>query len=67
MDTQVNRHSRYKILKLNLALYYLAKFQVIDRDIKFIEDRVKKINFEIAEDIKRKLNVSYKVEKKYKV
>lgn len=67
MDPQVNRQSRYKILRLNLALYYLAKIQEIDRDINFINDNVKKINFEIAEDIKRKLNVSYKVEKNYKI
>ena len=47
MDPQVNRQSRYKILRLNLALYYLAKIQEIDRDINFINDNVKKINIPI--------------------
>jgi hypothetical protein len=54
----------YFILKLNLALALIAKIQEFAKEIKSVEDSIQKIEFEMSEDVKRKLNVSHNVEKK---
>ena len=67
VERKLSCHDEYYVVKLNLALTILAKIQEFNKEILAIEDSINKINLEIAEDVKRKSNLSYKVEKKYKV
>ena len=63
MERRLSCHDEYYVVKLNLALAILAKIQEFNKVILSIEDSINKIKLEIAEAVKKKLNLSYKVEK----